>query len=87
MTSEACYYKPNLIENNMPKEGKYKPKDISQIITGKKRKYEEAMGYPNEYEIVQECENMVTNKIENRGLNWIDSYFEQMLNVKNNIVN
>jgi len=27
-------------------------KDVS--ITGKKRKYEEAMGYPNDYEVVQE---------------------------------
>jgi len=26
-------------------------KDVS--ITGKKRKYEEAMGYPNDYEVVQ----------------------------------
>jgi len=82
MTSESCYYRSNLIENNAAKEGNYKPKDILQNITGKKRKYETAMGYPNEYEIVQEFEIMVTNKIENRGLNWIDSYFEQLLNVK-----
>jgi hypothetical protein len=27
-------------------------KDV--IIIGKKRKYEEAMGYPNDYEVVQE---------------------------------
>ena len=47
-------------------------------ITGKKRKYEEAMGYQNDYEVVQEPELIVTNK----GSNWIDAYLENLSNTQ-----
>jgi hypothetical protein len=47
-------------------------------IIGKKRKYEESMGYENDYEIVQDCVSFITNKIEIRGINWIDSYLENI---------
>lgn len=47
-------------------------------ITGKKRKYEEAMGYPNDYEIVQDSQSITTNK----GSNWIDAYLENLSNKK-----
>ena len=49
-------------------------KDIT--ITGKKRKYEEAMGYPNDYEVVQYPESIVTIKCSN----WIDAYLENLSN-------
>ena len=57
-----------------------KPSKI--VITCKKRKYEEAMGYQNDYEIVQESEEYITNNIENRGEDWIDSYLENLSNQK-----
>jgi len=47
-------------------------------ITGKKRKYEEAMGYPNDYEIVQDPQSITANK----GSNWIDAYLENLSNNK-----
>jgi len=43
-------------------------------ITGKKRKYEEAMGYQNDYEVVQEP-HLYAN---NCGTNWTDAYIEQL---------
>lgn len=45
-------------------------------ITGKKRKYEDAMGYPNDYEVVQDPESIIQNK----GYNWIDGYLENLSN-------
>jgi hypothetical protein len=45
-------------------------------ITGKKRKYEEAMGYSNDYEVVQDPESIIQNK----GYNWIDAYLENLSN-------
>jgi hypothetical protein len=47
-------------------------------IIGKKRKYEEAMGYPNDYEIVQDPQTIRSNK----GSNWIDAYLENLSNNK-----
>ncbi len=46
-------------------------------ITGKKRKYEEAMGYPNDYLVVQEPESFTTPY---KGSNWIDAYSENLSN-------
>lgn len=48
-------------------------------ITGKKRKYEEAMGYTNDYPVVQEPASFTT---PNKGLNWIDSYSENLCSQK-----
>jgi len=45
-------------------------------ITGKKRTYTEAMGYPNDYLVVQDPETIETPK----GINWIDSYLENLSN-------
>lgn len=44
--------------------------NICNINTSKKRKYEEAMGYQNDYEVVQNLESIKTNN----GSNWIDAY-------------
>lgn len=49
-------------------------KDIN--VTGKKRKYEDAMGYSNDYLTVQEPKSILTNK----GSNWIDAYLENLSN-------
>ena len=49
---------------------------VSTNITGKKRKYEEAMGYKNDYEVVQNPESIKTNN----GLNWVDAYLENLNN-------
>lgn len=55
------------------------PQICSTNITGKKRKYEEAMGYPNDYLVVQEPE---TIEKQNKGINWIDAYLENLSNYK-----
>ena len=54
-----------------------KPKFQIENITGKKRKYEEAMGYTNDYPVVQEPEYFMTPY---KGLNWIDAYSENLSN-------
>jgi len=41
-------------------------------ITGKKRKYEEAMNYKNDYEVVQFSDEYTVNKNEY----WKDAYLE-----------
>ena len=43
-------------------------------ITGKKRKYEDAMGYPNDYTVVQDPESVIQPK----GKNWVDAYLEHL---------
>jgi hypothetical protein len=43
-------------------------------ITGKKRSFEEAMGFPNDYEVVTNPETY----LDNRGENWVDSYIENI---------
>jgi hypothetical protein len=47
-------------------------------ITGKKRKYEDAMEYANDYETVQEYTYYISNNIEIKGSNWIDSFLENI---------
>ena len=61
-------------------EAKIRQYDIIVMpnIIGKKRKYEEAMGYPNDYEIVQDPQTIRSNK----GSNWIDAYLENLSNNK-----
>lgn len=61
-------------------EAKIRQYDIIVMpnIIGKKRKYEEAMGYPNDYEIVQDPQTITSNK----GSNWIDAYLENLSNNK-----
>jgi hypothetical protein len=43
-------------------------------MTGKKRTFEEAFGYPNDYEVVQEPERF----LQNEGDNWKDGYIENI---------
>lgn len=57
-----------LLENKTP--------IVSINITCKKRKYEEAMGYINDYEVVQNPESIKTNN----GSNWVDAYMENLTN-------
>lgn len=51
---------------------------MEQII-GKKRKYEEAMGYANDYQVVQQPELRATININmNDKISWVDAYCEQL---------
>jgi len=79
MQSYSEYFRQRLEEQKSRLHAfENKSKTHIQSITCKKRKYEEAMGYPNDYEVVQEPESIVTNK----GSNWIDAYLENISNKK-----
>ena len=47
-------------------------------IVGKKRKYEEAMGYANDYQVVQQPELRSINININDKIRWVDAYCEQL---------
>ena len=76
MLSYSEYFRQRLYEQSIRLQ--YLDSEVKNI-TGKKRKYEEAMGYPNDYLIVQEPESIKIN----RGKNWIDAYLENISNNKN----
>ena len=79
MQSYTEYYRQRLEEQNLRlQELEREAKDKLPNITGKKRKYEEAMGYQNDYEVVQDPKSIGTNK----GSNWTDSYLENLSNTK-----
>lgn len=80
MPSYFEYYRKRLDEqtNRLQKENITFPNTIPNI-TGKKRKYEDAMGYPNDYLVVQDPKSIEVNK----GSNWTDSYLENLSNNKN----
>jgi hypothetical protein len=79
MQSYSEYFRQRLEEQKSRLQAfENKSKTHIPSITGKKRKYEEAMGYLNDYEVVQEPETIVTNK----GSNWIDAYLENLSNTK-----
>ena len=82
--SQTEYYRNRMAERNIAYELlEYRINTSNTSITGKKRKYKEAMGYQNDYEVVQETEIFLTNKIINKGDNWIDSYLETQANQYN----
>lgn len=76
MISYSEYYRQRLDAQKRRLDELDKPQ-IPSII-GKKRKYEEAFDYQNDYEIVQTPELFQTN----RGKNWIDAYLENLSNIK-----
>jgi hypothetical protein len=79
MQSYTEYYRQRLEEQNLRlQELEREAKDKLPNITGKKRKYEEAMGYQNDYEVVQDPKSIGTNK----GSNWTDGYLENLFNTK-----
>jgi hypothetical protein len=83
MSSQVEYYRKRMAEHDLAIkliEDEIKTSKIN--ITCKKRKYEEAMGYQNDYEVVQESEQYITNNIKIQGENWIDSYLENLSNQK-----
>lgn len=43
-------------------------------VSGKKRKYQEAFDYPNDYIVVQEYKSIKSNRCDT----WIDAYLENM---------
>lgn len=77
MSSYSEYYRQRLEEQKIRLNELESKSNIKTInITGKKRKYEEAMGYQNDYLVVQEPESIQKNK----GCNWIDAYLENLYN-------
>ena len=83
MSSQVEYYRKRMDEHDLAIkliEDEIKTSKIN--ITCKKRKYEEAMGYQNDYEVLQESEQYITNNIKIQGENWIDSYLENLSNQK-----
>lgn len=75
MSSSVEYYRQRLNEQ------KFRLDQIEDsikhpTITGKKRKYEDAMGYPNDYEVVQAPESVP--RIQVKGNNWVDAYLEHL---------
>ena len=60
----------------------YKSKIMTPNIICKKRKYHEAMGYSNDYLVVQEPERIKMLATQNKGDNWIDAYLEHLSNEK-----
>jgi len=79
MASQIEFYRLRMDEHNLVFKSLEDEMNIPKNnITGKKRKYKEAMGYQNDYEVVQEPKSYITNKIKIRGKNWIDSYLENI---------
>ena len=77
MTSQIEYYRLRMNERDLAfKSLEDEIRTPKNKITGKKRKHKEAMGYQNDYEVVQEPKNY--NNIKIRGKNWIDSYLENL---------
>jgi len=86
MTSQVEYYRTRMAERDLIiKIIDNEIQSSKMNITCKKRKYEEAMGYHNDYEVVQDSEKYITNNIKNRGNNWIDSYIENIYKKNKNI--
>lgn len=79
MSSYSEYYRKRLENQKIClQEFASNLKKTTPIIIGRKRKYEEAMGYQNDYLVVQEPQSIQQNK----GCNWIDAYLENLSNYK-----
>lgn len=76
MESKTEFYRPR--RNLAFKLLEYEINTPKNNITGKKRKYKEAMGYQNDYEVVQEPKSYITNTIKSRDYNWVDAYLENL---------
>jgi hypothetical protein len=76
MSSYSNYFRQrlNAQDERMKQINTYKYNNI----TGKKRKYKEALGYSNDYVIVQDSQQYLTLATQNRGANWIDAYLEHL---------
>ena len=83
MTSQVEYYRLRLAQHDAAVDKIYLtplPNISSNKNKNNKRKYEEAMGYSNDYTIVQDSETYITNKTQNNGNNWTDAYLENLSN-------
>lgn len=77
MLSQVEYFRRRLAkQDKIIKNLEINPKAIN--ITGKKRTYEEAMGYSNDYEVVQN-NDLYINEKNNKGDNWVDAYLENLI--------
>jgi len=76
MTSYTHYFQQRLNARD-ERVNNLEQKNLNALnkVSGKKRKYEEAMGYINDYIVVQEPSEENKN---NKGKNWVDSYSENL---------
>jgi hypothetical protein len=81
MTSQVEYFR-NRMNNHDAVIKNLEKRETRMNIIGKKRKYEEAMGYTNDYEVVQEFESYQTNNVKIKGKNWVDAFLENLSNDK-----
>jgi len=80
MSSYSEYYRNRLETRILLQDLVKSPNIATSNIIGKKRSYEEAMGYSNDYLVVQEPE-----KIKNKDTNRMDAYLENLSNEKNKL--
>ena len=77
MSTYTEYFRKRLEDQHVRVNNLETKLNYDQIsLSGKKRKYEEAMGYKNDYIVVQENDTIK----ENIGLNWKDAYLENINN-------
>ena len=78
MSSYTEYYRRRLLEQ------KFLYSTVFQVSILGKRKYRDAFGYENDYEVVQQpsIENLqpVYNNNNNNNVNWKDAYPENLFN-------
>ena len=83
MKSYSEYFRKRLEDQKLRVyELDYNSKITTPNIICKKRKYHEAMGYSNDYLVVQEHERIKNLATQNNGDNWIDAYLEHLFNEK-----
>ena len=74
MSLNSQYFRQRLIDQDIRVQNIMNSNKSIPNITGKKRKYEEAMGYSNDYIVVQSPGSIENN----RGENWKDAYLENL---------
>jgi hypothetical protein len=78
MSLNSQYFRKRLIDQDIRVQNIMNSNKSIPNITGKKRKYEEAMGYSNDYIVVQSPESIENNS----GENWKDAYLENLVETK-----
>ena len=76
MSSYTEYYRRRLLEQ------KFLYSKVFQVSILGKRKYRDAFGYENDYEVVQQpsIENLQPVYNNNNNVNWKDAYTENLFN-------
>jgi hypothetical protein len=82
MHSRVEYFRNRLLQhdqvmNQIELELKQKKENIKKVV-GKKRKYQDALGYENDYLVVQDPDQK--NAVNNGRKDWIDAYSQNLFN-------